>query len=586
MARAVRIANASGFLGDRASALAEMVEGGEVDVVTGDYLAELTLLVLGKQRLRDPDAGYARAFLRHLEPVLATVLERGIRVVVNAGGLNPAGLAAELRRLAGALGLAPAVATVTGDDLRPRLRELLDTGLALPDPASGPPPPATAPVLTANAYLGAWGIVAALQAGADIVVCPRVTDASLVVGPAAWWHGWDREAWDALAGAVVAGHVLECGAQATGGNYSGFSTVTDLRHPGFPLAEVAADGSCVVTKHPGTQGAVTVGTVTAQLLYEIGSARYLNPDVTTLLDSVRLAAAGPDRVAVTGTRGAPPPPTTKVAVTTHGGWRNEATFVLTGLDLEAKAEVFTAAARAALAGAPLQVEFQRVGTAAVDAADQDGASALLRVVATSADEAAAGRAFSGALVELALASYPGLYATAPPGPATAIGAISSLLVAQGVPRHEVVLPSGDRELVAPPHVTGDPPAQPPPREAEASRDWGPRMAVPLGVVADARSGDKGSSANVGVWVRGERAYTWLTAELTVARFRDLVPETARLPVTRTELANLWGLNFLIADLLPGGAGATTRFDRQAKGLAEFLRSRTVDVPVTVLDEPA
>ncbi len=585
MSRPLRIANASGFLGDRASALQEMVEGGDVDVVTGDYLAELTMLILGRQRLRDPSAGYAKAFLRQLEPVLATVLDRGIKVVVNAGGLNPAGLAAELWVLSATLGLAPAIATVEGDDLRDRLAELHAAGRPLREAATGAPLPPDAPVLTANAYLGAWGIVAALQAGADIVICPRVTDASLVVGPAVWWHGWGREAFDPLAGAVVAGHVLECGAQATGGNYSGFAEIPDLRRPGFPLAEIAEDGSAVITKHPGTGGAVTEGTVTAQLLYEVGSARYRNPDVVVALDTVRVAPAGPDRVALAGTRGHPPPPTTKVAVTLPGGWRNEALFVLTGLDIARKAEVLEGAAREALADLALDLAFHCIGAPAADARRQDDASALLRVVAASADERAAGRVFSGRLVELALANYPGLFLTAPPGPATAVGRYVDALVDQDVPDHRVVLPSGVSEAVPPPPVTAPPPPEPAPawmaRRGPDPQE--PRRRVPLGAVADARSGDKGDSANVGLWVRSDAAYAWLAAELGIRRFQELVPETAELRVERTELANLRALNFVVHGLLPGGAAATTRFDRQAKGLAEFVRSRAVDVPVGLLE---
>src|SRR6266511_3390997 len=214
----IRIANCSGFYGDRLAAAREMVEGGPIDVLTGDYLAELTMLILWKN-LQSGRGGYARTFLRQLEDVLGACSERGIRIVTNAGGLDPAGLAEKVRELAERLGVRVRVAYVEGDDLRSRFPE----------------------AVTANAYLGGWGIVEALKARADVVVCPRVTDASLVVGPAAWKHGWSREDWDALAGAVVAGHVLECGAQATGGNYAFFPEVPGLTHPGFPLAEVHDD---------------------------------------------------------------------------------------------------------------------------------------------------------------------------------------------------------------------------------------------------------------------------------------------------------------------------------------------------------
>ena len=290
----VRIGNCSGFYGDRLSAMREMLEGGDLDVLTGDYLAELTMLILGRDQLKDPTLGYARTYVRQVEDCLGLALERGVRLVSNAGGLNPAGLAARLAQVATGLGLSPSIAYVDGDDVRSQ---------------------GYAGALTANAYLGGFGIAAALVGGADVVVTGRVTDASLVVGPAAWWHDWDPTAYDALAGAVVAGHVIECGCQATGGNFSGFAEVERSRPLGFPVAEVAADGTSVITKHPGTGGSVTVDSVTAQLLYEVQGTRYLGPDVTTDLTSIRLAAVAADRVGVTGVRGSPRPSGSRSAST-------------------------------------------------------------------------------------------------------------------------------------------------------------------------------------------------------------------------------------------------------------------------------
>ncbi|HET7312706.1 MAG TPA: acyclic terpene utilization AtuA family protein, partial [Mycobacteriales bacterium] len=338
MARPVRIGNCSGFYGDRFAAMREMLEGGELDVLTGDYLAELTMLILFRSQAKDPSRGYATTFLRQLEDCLGLAWEKGVRIVANAGGLNPAGCADAVRELATRLGLRVNVAHVEGDDLLPRVAELrgpdgsglanLDTGAAL----TGDP-------LTANAYLGGWGIATALDAGAQVVVTGRVTDAALAIGPAAWWHKWGRDDWDQLAGALVTGHVLECGAQATGGNYSFFTEIPDNTHLGFPLAEIAEDGSAVITKHAGTGGAVTVGTVTAQLLYEIGSPAYLNPDVTAHFDTIQLDQEDVDRVRISGVRGSAPPPTTKVCLNLLGGFRNSMTFLLTGLDVEAKADL-------------------------------------------------------------------------------------------------------------------------------------------------------------------------------------------------------------------------------------------------------
>ena len=270
--------------------------------------------------------------------------------------------------------------------------------------------------MAANAYLGAWGIVEALNTGADVVVCPRVTDASLVVGPAAWHFGWGKADWDRLASAVVAGHILECGAQATGGNYSFFQEVPGLEHPGFPIAEMHEDGSFVVTKHEGTGGLVSVGTVTAQLLYEIGSERYLNPDVVARFDTIRLEQEGPDRVLVSGVRGEPAPDTTKVCINYLGGFRNTMTFVLTGLDIEAKAKLAEDTLFAALGGKESfdEVSVKLTRSDQEDPASNEEASAFLRVTVKDKDARKVGRAFSSAVVEMALASYPGFTMTSGP----------------------------------------------------------------------------------------------------------------------------------------------------------------------------
>jgi hypothetical protein len=358
---ALRIGNCSGFYGDRASAMREMLTGGPLDVLTGDYLAELTMLILARDRARDPSLGYARTFLRQLEDSLALALERDVRIVVNAGGLNPAGLAAAVRELARRLGLAVDVAHVEGDDLRGRSAEL-----GLGDP------------LAANAYLGGFGIARCLRAGAQVVVTGRVTDASLVVGPAAAHFGWTPDDVDALAGAVVAGHVLECGPQACGGNYAFFDEIAELRRPGFPIAELAEDGSSVITKHDGTGGAVTIGTVTAQLLYEIGGPRYAGPDVTARFDTIELTPDGVDRVRIAGARGEAPPPTVKVGLNALGGYRNEMTFVLTGLDIERKAELVQA--QLADLDARLGAQWTLARTDHADADVQEEAAALLHCV--------------------------------------------------------------------------------------------------------------------------------------------------------------------------------------------------------------
>ncbi|MFI8948185.1 acyclic terpene utilization AtuA family protein [Streptomyces sp. NPDC053750] len=553
----LRIGNASGFYGDRFAALREMLTGGPLDVLTGDYLAELTMLILGRDRLKDPNAGYARTFLRQLEECLGLAHERGVRIVANAGGLNPAGLADAVRALADRLGIPVRVAHVEGDDLT----------------AAHPG------ALTAHAYLGGFGIAACLRAGADVVVTGRVTDAALVTGPAAAHFGWAPTEYDRLAGAVVAGHVLECGAQATGGNYAFFRD-GDVRHPGFPLAELHADGTCVITKHDGTGGFVDVGTVTAQLLYETGGARYAGPDVTARLDTVRLTQDGPDRVRVEGVRGEAPPPTLKVGRSRLGGFRNEVAFVLTGLDIEAKAALVRAQMEPVL-GKAADVRWDLVRTDRPDAPTEETASALLRLVVRDADQQVVGRALSGAAVELALAGYPGFHVLAPPGKGAPYGVFEATHVPQDTVDHVAVLHDGRRVPVAPAQDTAVLTDVPEPSLPQPLPP-GPRRSAPLGLVAGARSGDKGGDANVGVWARTDEAWRWLAHELTADRFRELIPEARDLPVTRHPLPNLRALNFVVEGLLGEGVAAQHRFDPQAKALGEWLRARHMDIPEVLL----
>ncbi|MCV7024699.1 DUF1446 domain-containing protein [Mycolicibacterium novocastrense] len=560
----VRIGNCSGFYGDRLAAMREMLAGGELDYLTGDYLAELTMLILARDRAKSADRGYAKTFLTQLEESLGLALDHGVRIVANAGGLNPAGLADAVRGLADRLGLSVNVAHVEGDDLIGRADEFGFGG-----------------ALAANAYLGAWGIVDCLAAGADVVVTGRVTDASVTVGPAAAHHGWGRTDYDRLAGAIAAGHVIECGAQATGGNYSFFTEIADLTHPGFPLAEIHADGSSVITKHPGTGGAVTADTVTAQLLYEIGGARYANPDATLRVDTVELSDDGPDRVRISGVRGEPPPPTLKVSLNSVGGFRNEMTLVLTGLDIEAKAELVQRQLETSLTVKPAELEWTLARTDHPDAGTEEAASALLRCVVRDPDPANVGRQFSSAAVELALASYPGFHATSPPGQGQVYGVFSPAFVPAADVPHVAV--HGDGTRVEIPSATETVELAPvPPPDVPEPLGPGPVRRVPLGVVAGARSGDKGGSANVGVWVRTDAQWRWLAHVLTVEKLRELLPETTDLPVTRHLLSNLRAVNFVVEDILGHGVAYQARFDPQAKGLGEWLRSRRIDIPEELL----
>ncbi|MET3961709.1 hypothetical protein ABIE44_001643 [Marmoricola sp. OAE513] len=580
-----RIGNCSGFYGDRLSAMREMLEGapGEssLDYLTGDYLAELTMLILGKDQMKDPSLGYARTFVAQVADCLGLALERGVKLVANAGGLNPAGLAAKLTEVTATLGLEAKIAYVDGDNLAPRAAELGLGG-----------------ALTANAYLGAFGIARALEEGADIVVTGRVTDASVVVGPAIAHHGWTRTSYDELAGAVVAGHVIECGTQATGGNFSGFLSLPHDATPlGFPLAEVAADGSFVVTKHAGTGGVVSVDTVTAQLVYEIQSTLYLGPDVTTDLATISLEDDGPDRVRVSGVRGTPPPEQLKVCVNELGGFRNQMEFVLTGLDIDAKADWLRTQLDARLAaqgqqgGAPASVTWSMGARPQADADTEEGASCLLRVTVKDPSADAVGKPFTAAAVELALASYPGFTLTAPPGRGSPYGIYRPAYVDRSAVTETVHL-WDDRtiEIDGPTELATVTPGADAgaPVEPRLPGSDSPTSVHPLGTFVHARSGDKGGDANVGLWVGGPRdekraaRIGWLLHLITPDAIRTLLPEAAELAVEVYPLPNLGGVNVLIRGLLGDGVAASTRFDPQAKAVGEWLRSRHVNIPEELL----
>ena len=588
---AVRVANCSGFYGDRPSAALEMVTGGEIDFLTGDWLAELTMLILARTQAKRSGGGYARTFVDQMEQVLGSCQDKAIRVVSNAGGLDPSGCAERVADIANRLGVSPQIAYVTGDNLLPRIGDLAESGDLEPF-EEGTDLGDLDSFITANAYLGCWGIVEALQAGADVVITGRVTDAAVVAGPAAWHHGWERDDLDQMAGAVVAGHVIECGTQATGGNYSFFTDIDGRTEVGgrarfgFPWADIAADGSSVIGKHAGTGGMVSVGTVTSQLLYEIGGPEYLGPDVTARFDTVSVTSAGPDRVAIGPVRGQAPPAKLKVAMNEVGGFRNSAATALTGLDIEEKAAFAEAAFWDACPYDPDDFDFVKTTLARTDTEDpttQEQATAVLRVFVKDADEVKVGRAFSDAMVNTALASVPGFYG---------VGGVASRAGPYGVYRPALV--SGDvvPQLV---HLPGRDPmvveSNPPEGvrleiEPVSTPDapGGPTETAAAGAVLGARSGDKGGHANLGLFALGPLGWAWLDNHFSVERISELLPEVAELRIDRHRFPNLRALNFLIHDFLEDGVASSTRQDPQAKALGEWFRARAVEIPTAVLTE--
>jgi hypothetical protein len=579
----VIIANCSGFFGDRLSAAREMVQGGPIDFLTGDYLAELTMAILFKQKMERPEAGYAHTFLVQMEQVMGECLDKGIRIVANAGGLNPKGLAGELKKMATTLGLSPKIAYIEGDDLMPRLAELqdqgepfihLDKGIVLKEAKTKP--------ITANAYLGGWGVAEALRLGADIVVAGRLVDVAMTVGPAAWWFGWAKEDWDRLAGATVAGHIIECGAQATGGNYSFIEEIPSYINVGFPLAEIFADGSCVITKHPGTGGLVSVDTVKAQLLYEVRAPKYLTPDVIARFDTINISQEGPDRVRITGVKGEPAPATAKVCLNTVGGYRNSKTILLTGLDIEKKAGILEDTLFESIGGRK-QFAFSDVRLIRSDKEDpqtNEEAFAYLRFSVIDPEPKKVAK-LSAKIVELALASIPGFAGTEPPSKGTPIISHWPALISSQLVRQKVVV--DDQETVIE-SVIAAPLAAPP--EAVPvnlpSLAGGKTVRIPLGRIFATRSGDKGGNANLGVWAKTPEAYVFLDDFLTVERLKDLLKDLRSFEIERYEFPNLLAVNFYIKGVLGEGVAASVRMDPQAKTLGEYLRAKVVDMPASLI----
>ena len=585
MTEVIKIANCSGFYGDKLSAAREMVEGGPIEVLTGDYLAELTMAILYSQKMTRDTGGYVGTFLKQVKDVLASCVEKKIKIVSNAGGLNPSAMADAVRGIAEEQGLNVKVAYVDGDDLLPRMEELMaggeafknmDTGVNLADTKNT--------LLTSNVYFGAWGIKEALDRGADVVICPRVTDAALVIGPAAWKFNWERDDYDSLAGALAAGHVIECGQQATGGNYAFFDEVPSFQNPGYPIAEIEANGNFTISKHPGTGGLVSVGTVTAQLLYEIGDPAYKNPDVIGHFDSLTIEQVGENRVYVAGVKGSSPTSTHKVCINTLGGYRNGFEMLITGLDIEEKAKIVTDTFFSSVGGKEQfdDVCIELVRSDKENPQRNEEAFARLRVVVKSRNKDLVGRLFNAKMIEIALANIPGFGPSNPIGDGASFLAywpalIDSSHITEYVHVDEEIIevsPTSQQDL---PAVVADfEPAR------VSAAPTGDMVSIPFGRLFGTRSGDKGGCANLGVWAKNDEAYGFLHNFLTIERLKALLPDTAEFEIDRYELANVRSLNFFIKGILGEGVASSVRTDPQAKTLGEYLRAKTIDVPAILV----
>jgi len=584
----IKIGNCSGYYGDKLSAAKDMVEGGPIDVLTGDYLAELTMTILFNQKLqRGEDKGYVGTFLKQIKDVAETCKKNNIKIVTNAGGLNPSSMANEIINILKEMSIDLKVAYIDGDDLMPRLEELKDQGETFVNIDKNTNLDSTEHnLLTANAYLGAWGIKEALDEGADIVVCPRVTDAAVVIGPAAWKFKWKRTDFDELAGALAAGHIIECGCQATGGNYSFFEEVPSFINVGYPIAEIESDGSFTITKHPGTGGLVSVGTVTAQLLYEISSPAYINPDVISHFDTLEINQIGPDRVRVSGCRGSNPPGKHKVCINLATGYRNGMDLVLTGLDIEAKAKTITDTLFHSVGGKDQfdEVSVNLYRTDKKNPNSNEEAMATLSISVKSRNPDLVGRLFSAKIIELSLANYPGFFSA---GTGKKPGPVISYWPALIDSKHI-------KEYV---HVDGKTLEIEPTSQLQFEENYYQKQPVTIelapqgemdeisfGRLFGARSGDKGGCANIGVWAKTDLAFSFLYNFLSVEKLKELMPDLNKYSIDRYELPNINSLNFYIHGILEDGVSSNNRMDGQAKSLGEYLRAKTISVPKIIIDE--
>ena len=585
MSRVVRIGGASGFWGDSSVGAPQLVAHGQVDYLVFDYLAELTMSILAGARLKDPNTGYATDFVTvTLKAILKDVVDQGIRVISNAGGVNPRACAQAIVALAAEQGVPVRVAVVEGDDVLPLLPELRE---GIREMHSGAPLPAK--VLTANAYLGALPIRQALDTGAQIVVTGRCVDSAVTLGALMHEFGWGAQDYDRLAQGSLAGHIIECGCQATGGLHTDWQQVPDWPHIGYPVIECHEDGRFVVTKPPATGGLVNTAVIAEQMLYEIGDPRrYLLPDVTCDFSAVTLKQEGEHRVSVQGARGLAPGPQYKVSATYAEGFRCSAQLTIVGLDAVAKArrtgeailartrELFNAQGLADFSRSLVEVLGSEQGNYGPHARSGSTREAVLRVAVMHPQKAAL-ELFAREIAPAGTSWSPGTTgADGRPKVVPAIKQFAFLLEKTKLePRVRwddqvalVSIPNGQPAVAAPADHAIEPGAQP-------SADW---TEVALIELAWGRSGDKGNTSNIGIIARRPEWLPLLRAQLTEARVHAWLSHLVRGTVTRYDVPGIHALNFVCTEALDGGGMASLRNDPLGKGMAQILLSMPVRVP--------
>ncbi|THZ26229.1 DUF1446-domain-containing protein [Aureobasidium pullulans] len=595
--RHLRIGNCSGATGDAPHAMARMVREADVDVITGDWLSEMNIAWESIRKAEDPELGYDVGFLRQLTECIDDIAERKIKIITNAGAMNAPVLARKVEELCQSRGHDLVVATILGDDVSYLLKQGKSGQRALEFPHLDHQnqlledwDPDLEPTCAA-AYIGAWGIVAALREGADIVICGRVTDASPVVGAAAWWYGWSEQSYDQLAGALIAGHLIECGPYATGANFSGFKQfLSELVDLAFPIAEITPSGTCYITKPASMNGVVNKFNITSQLLYELQGQMYLNPDVVADIGSIRIEETGRKNcVSITGCKGFPPPATTKVMVAAPGGWQAETTYYINGLDVQEKAQMMKQQLQSIFRGSKFsKFSAELYGTQVDNPSSQQAGTVMLRVFAQARrKEDIAAEKFKIPLYSLRMQSYPGYhmnldFRTMEP---KQFYEIFPATIPQATINHEAVV-AGKTISIPPPRRTQHYPVQRPSSETATAIDlesFGPTERRPLGTVVHARSGDKANNSNAGFFVRHADEYPWLQSLLTVDKLKELLQDDyAGHSIERCEFPSILAVHFRIMDFLDGGIASSSRIDGLGKGVGEYLRSKHVEIPIKFL----
>ncbi|MFQ5740660.1 MAG: acyclic terpene utilization AtuA family protein [Acidobacteriota bacterium] len=592
-ARRVRVGNAGGYWGDDLGALQRQLSLGELDYVTQDFLAEVTMSILQKQRARNPELGYAVDFLDQMRVCLPLLAEKGTRLISNAGGIHPRACALEVVKIAEQAGLGVRIAVVEGDDLMSRLAEMISRGIRFENMETGQPLSSVqGRVESANAYLGAVPVMRALGEGAQIVITGRVTDTGIAAAAPALEFGWDDEDWDRLASAVVAGHILECGAQASGGNLTDWRQVPSFQEMGYPIAEFSPDGSFSITKPEGTGGVVNRKTVSAQLVYEMGNPRdYITPDVVADFSTIQLEDEGPDRVRISGVRGRPRTDQLKVSIAYHHGYKAHGTMIVScpGAAEKCRSMAGTFWKRLALDFEETRTEL--VGYNACHrllARPVDPPEILLRLGVRDPD-AGKVKEFSKLFTSLILNTVPGVAIVgARPRVQDVVAYWPCLIPASEICPRVTILETG-KTFRVPWSPLRSKPKPPPPQESPLSSptvaqpDPSPGRHVRLVEICYARSGDKGDTCNIGVVARSPETYDWLCGKLTSETVKEHFKGICQGRVERFEVPNLLALNFLLHRCLGGGGTVSLRIDPQGKTLADALLMMEVEIPKKLID---